>query len=123
MGDGGRILPITVADTRYRIRRYAARRRPPHNNRMYSDTAAWRSVRRRVLVVVVMAVIAGPLLDAQWFTYPSPRAPRTATGEVDLSAATPRLTNGKPDLSGVWMTAEPACVVRGVLPLAELVKL
>jgi hypothetical protein len=78
-----------------------------------------------VLVVAVMIAIAGAFLqlDAQWFNYPSPRAPRTASGTVDLSAATPRLTNGKPDLSGVWMTAEPACVVRGVLPLAELVKL
>jgi hypothetical protein len=78
-----------------------------------------------VLIVSVMIAIAGPLLqlDAQWFKYPSPQAPRTASGEVALSAATPRLTNGKPDLSGVWMTAEPACVVRGVLPLAELVKL
>ena len=92
---------------------------------MHIDTLAWRCIRRRVLVVVVMIAIAGPLLqlDAQWFTYPSPRAPRTASGAVDLSAATPRLTNGRPDMSGVWMTAEPACVVRGVLPLAELVKL
>ena len=76
-----------------------------------------------MLLVVVMIAIAGPLLRAQWFKYPSAGAPRTASGEVDLSAPTPRLTNGKPDLSGVWMTAEPACVVRGVLPLAELVKL
>ena len=92
---------------------------------MYIDTWAWRCIRRRVWVVVVMIAIAGPFLqvDAQWFKYPSPRAPRTASGAVDLSAATPRLTNGKPDLSGVWMTAEPACVIRGVLPLAELVKL
>ena len=89
------------------------------------NTGAWRWTRRRVWVVAVMITIAGPLLplDAQWFKYPSPRAPRTASGTVDLSAATPRLTNGKPDLSGVWMTAEPACVIRGVLPLAELVKL
>ena len=92
---------------------------------MHIGTVARRCVQRRVLVVALMIAIAGPFLhlDAQWFKYPSPRAPRTASGAVDLSAATPRLTNGKPDLSGVWMTAEPACVVRGVLPLAELVKL
>jgi hypothetical protein len=68
------------------------------------------------------AVIAGTLapLDAQWFTQPSPRAPRTADGKVDLSAATPRLADGRPDLSGVWMTAEPACVIRGTVPLSEL---
>jgi hypothetical protein len=69
-----------------------------------------------------VAVIAGTFapLDAQWFTQPSPRAPRTADGKVDLSAATPRLANGRPDLSGVWMTAEPACVIRGTVPLSEL---
>ena len=60
---------------------------------------------------------------AQWFDYPSPRAPRTANGEVDLASPAPRLANGRPDLSGVWMTGEPACVIRGVLPLSELVKL
>ena len=92
---------------------------------MHIDTSAWRGTRRRVLVVAVMIAITGPLLqlDAQWFKHPTPGAPRTASGEVDLAAAAPRLTNGKPDLSGVWMTAEPACVIRGVLPLAELVKL
>ena len=68
------------------------------------------------------AVVAGTLapLDAQWFTQPSPRAPRTADGKVDLSAAAPRLADGRPDLSGVWMTAEPACVIRGTVPLNEL---
>jgi hypothetical protein len=68
------------------------------------------------------AVVAGTLapLDAQWFTQPSPRAPRTADGTVDLSAAAPRLADGRPDLSGVWMTAEPACVIRGTVPLNEL---
>jgi len=92
---------------------------------MAHGTLARPCIRRQVWVVGVMMALAGAVLPltAQWFTYPSPRAPRTASGEVDLSAATPRLPNGTPDLSGVWMTAEPACVVRGVLPLAELVKL
>jgi hypothetical protein len=77
------------------------------------------------MAVLATIVITGAFisLDAQWFNHPSPRAPRTANGQVDLSAATPRLTNGKPDLSGVWMTAEPACVIRGTLPVSELRKL
>jgi hypothetical protein len=92
---------------------------------MRIDRVALPGIRRPALVVTVLLAMAAATLSlhAQWFTYPSPRAPRTATGEVDLAAATPRLPNGKPDLSGVWMTAEPACVVRGVLPLAELVTL
>jgi hypothetical protein len=74
-----------------------------------------------VLTVVVVALVAASVsLSAQWLDYPSPRAPRTAKGQVDLAAATPRLANGRPDLSGVWMTAEPACVIRGVLTVAQL---
>ena len=74
------------------------------------------------LAIVVMAGASGSL-EAQWFKYPSPRAPRAANGDVDLSAAAPRLANGRPDLSGVWMTAEPACVIRGTLPVSELLKI
>src|SRR5687768_9979905 len=77
------------------------------------------------LATILMILVAGASasVSGQWFKYPSPRAPRIANGGVDLTAATPRLANGRPDLSGVWMTAEPACVIRGVLALSELVKL
>jgi hypothetical protein len=82
-------------------------------------------LQRRLLTTLAIVVMAGASgsLGAQWFKYPSPRAPRTATGEVDLTAAAPRLANGKADLSGVWMTAEPACVIRGTLPVSELLKI
>ena len=72
---------------------------------------AWRPVIIELQIAAVVGVLTP--LNAQWFTYPSSRAPRTASGSVDLSAAAPRLTNGQPDLSGVWMTGEPACVIRG----------
>jgi hypothetical protein len=62
------------------------------------------------------------VIGAQWFKYPSPGAPRTASGAVNLSAATPRLANGKPDLSGVWMTANPACGVGGPASVNQLVQ-
>jgi hypothetical protein len=74
-------------------------------------------------LAIIVIVGAWGSLGAQWFKYPSPRAPRTANGDVDLTAAAPRLANGRPDLSGVWMTAEPACVIRGTLPVSELLKI
>jgi hypothetical protein len=77
---------------------------------------------RTILIVMIMAGVSASL-SAQWFKVPSPRAPRTAAGEVDLTAPSPRLTNGRPDLSGVWMTAEPLCVIRGTAPIAELLKM
>lgn len=79
----------------------------------------------RLMTTLAIIVIVGGSgsLGAQWFKYPSPRAPRAANGEVDLTAATPRLANGRADLSGVWMTAEPACVIRGTLPVSELLKI
>ena len=80
--------------------------------------------RTRAMTVLLIVIVAGSgSFAAQWFTYPSPRAPRTASGAVDLSAPAPRLANGKPDVSGVWMTGEPACVIRGTLPVSELLKL
>src|ERR1051325_5342978 len=59
---------------------------------------------------------AGACLCAhgQWVNYPTPGAPRTRDGKVNLAAPAPR-TNGRPDLSGMWQ-------VEGS-PLAELTAL
>jgi hypothetical protein len=51
--------------------------------------------------MVVFAAIA-PLVWAQWPAYPWRGAPRTSTGQPDLTAPAPRTADGKPDLSGIW---------------------
>ncbi len=82
-------------------------------------------LQKRLMTTLAIVVMAGAWgsLAAQWFQFPSPRAPRAANGDVDLTAAAPRLATGRADLSGVWMTAEPACVIRGTLPVSELLKI
>src|SRR3954467_258001 len=41
--------------------------------------------------------------QAQWLQYPTPGTPRLRDGKPNLSAPAPK-TNGRPDLSGVWQT-------------------
>jgi hypothetical protein len=40
--------------------------------------------------------------------YPTAGVPRRADGAVDMAAPAPRLPDGKPDLSGIWTTANPS---------------
>ena len=44
---------------------------------------------------------------AQWINYPTPGTPRLPDGKPNLSAPLPRTADGKPDLSGVWRGAGP----------------
>jgi len=48
--------------------------------------------------------LAAPALDAQWVNYRAPGVPRTADGKVNLTAPVPKSFDGKPDLSGTWVS-------------------
>ncbi|HEY4359625.1 MAG TPA: hypothetical protein VGN17_01590 [Bryobacteraceae bacterium] len=58
-------------------------------------------------------------LHAQWMRYPSAGTPRLANGKPDLTAATPKL-DGHPDLSGIWKIARPNTIPEGTASYASL---
>jgi len=62
----------------------------------------------RGYIWIGMALVGGCLCaQAQWLNQPTPGAPRTPDGKVNLTGPVPRV-NGKPDLSGIWQVeAEP----------------
>jgi hypothetical protein len=51
---------------------------------------------------LICASLMGAVIDAQWLNYPTPGTPRLPDGKPNLSAPTPRTAEGNPDLSGVW---------------------
>ncbi|PWU03564.1 MAG: hypothetical protein C5B51_18675 [Terriglobia bacterium] len=57
----------------------------------------------RIFRGLLLAVACVFVVDAQWLNYPTKGTPRTAGGKADLTAPAPRRSDGKPDLTGVWM--------------------
>lgn len=72
-------------------------------------SAMLRMDRRQSRLVFSCAVVLGALLLslpslAQWIGYPTADVPRRADGSVDMTAPAPRMPNGRPDLSGIWIS-------------------
>ena len=56
---------------------------------------------------LLLALFLPAVVVAQWINYPTPGTPRLPDGKPNLSAPAPRTADGKPDLSGVWRGAGP----------------
>jgi hypothetical protein len=60
-------------------------------------------MRRAIAVVGVIVAICSVSPAAQWPKYQAPGVPRDAEGGVRMDAPTPRMPDGKPDLTGNWI--------------------
>jgi hypothetical protein len=49
----------------------------------------------------ILCVTVAPVM-AQWSNVQTRGVPKTSEGKVEMEAATPRTSQGKPDLSGIW---------------------
>jgi hypothetical protein len=60
-------------------------------------------MKARLLPIAAALVFAlSAPVAAQWINYPIPGTPRLPDGKPNLSAPAPRTADGKPDLSGIW---------------------
>src|SRR4029453_8876085 len=59
---------------------------------------------KTTLLCGLLLLAATPTISAQWATQRDQRVPSPRDGKFNLTAPTPKASDGKPDLSGVWLT-------------------
>jgi hypothetical protein len=90
-------------------------------------TSCRRSADVHLISALALILVTAPHLDAQWVKPPTPGAPRTADGKVDLRGPAPRTADGKPDLSGMWLSnpkfnTDLATYFKGEVPMTAWAK-
>jgi len=57
---------------------------------------------QQIATLLILLVLGTPVY-AQWFDWQSPNVPRTADGKPDMNAPVPRTADGRVDMSGLWV--------------------
>ena len=68
---------------------------------------------RRLIWLAMLFVGTCFCAQAQWLNEPTPGAPRTSDGKVNMTGPVPRV-NGKPDLSGIWRAPRNSPYARNI---------